>query len=137
MLLKDDFYAIYNGKEYRVSEQDGYARLVSNDPVDLNLGFSEKNIGENLKSRIFVKLVSPPEVCEVYDISTYALYKGFEFPVIGKNDQGYILFSGGYSELMDKLEFSRTDKYGYEKIVEEENLDLIYEKKTLITDFFD
>lgn len=137
MSLRDAMYTIYKNQEYRVNENNGNAELISNDINDVKKGFTEYKPEKNLTPRIFTKIVDSSEIGDIYEIKTYALYKGFEFPVIGKNDQGYILFSGGYSELMDKLEFSRTDKYGYEKIVKEENLDLIYEKKTLITDFFD
>ena len=38
---------------------------------------------------------------------------------------------------MDKLNFKRVDKYGYEKLVKKDEVDLVYEKKELITNFFD
>lgn len=138
MSLRDAIYTTYKNQEYRVNESDGNAELISNDINDVaKNGFIEYKPERKLIPRIFTKIVDSSEIGDIYEIKTYVLYQGFEFPVIGKNDKGYILFFGGYSELMDKLEFSRTDKYGYEKIVKEENLDLIYEKKTLITDFFE
>ena len=53
------------------------------------------------------------------------------------NENEYLLDGNHNLTLMDKLNFKRVDKYGYEKLVKKDEVDLVYEKKELITNFFD
>ncbi|OSI13726.1 hypothetical protein BWD09_12730 [Neisseria dentiae] len=135
MALRDAFYTIYKSKEYRVTRRNGLAHLISNDPNDLNNGFIERKPDESLNPRIFVKTVTPSEIGDIYEISTYALFQGFEFPIKYEENGEYILVSD-YNPSVEKLNFIRVDKYEYEKTVKKEELDLIYEKKTLRPNFF-
>ncbi|OSI13718.1 hypothetical protein BWD09_12760 [Neisseria dentiae] len=135
MSVKSGRYAIYNGKEYRISKIDGHYEIISNDEKDLEKGFIEYKPEKKLNPRIFFKIVIPSEIKEVYAINTYAIYKGFEFPVRYEEEGEYILVAD-YSPLIEKLQFDRVDKYGYEKKVKKEELDLVFEKKTLRPNFF-
>ena len=137
MSIKNNTYTIYSGKEYRLLKRSGYARLISNSPLDLDNGFTEKDPEKHLIPRIFFKMVPPSEIEEVYEISTYALYQGDEFWIKWASENEYLLDGNNNLTLMDKLNFKRVDKYGYEKLVKKDEVDLVYEKKELITDFFD
>ncbi|OSI13989.1 hypothetical protein BWD09_11790 [Neisseria dentiae] len=137
MAIRHNFYTMYEGKEYRIARIDGHYEIITNDVEALNSGFIEYKPEENLNPRIFFKMVSPEEVGDVYKISTYALYQGYEFWIKWAGDGNYILKGNNNTVLMEKLDFKRVDKYDYEKIVKQEDVDLVYEKKTLLTDFFD
>ena len=136
MKLRNDTYTTYLNKEYRVWNNQGLANLVSNDESDLNKGFIEYKPEKNLNPRIFFKMVSPSEIGDVYEISTFCLYHGFEFHITYDDGENYVLVSD-YSPLVEKFNFTRIDKFGYEKTVPKDEIDLVYEKKELITDFFD
>ena len=136
MKLRNDTYTTYLKKEYRVWNNQGLANLVSNDESDLSNGFTEYDSDGNNNPRIFIKMVSPSEIGDVYEISTFCLYHGFEFHITYDDGENYVLVSD-YSPLVEKFNFTRIDKFGYEKTVPKDEVDLVYEKKELITDFFD
>ncbi|OSI14277.1 hypothetical protein BWD09_10985 [Neisseria dentiae] len=137
--MRNSIYTTYNGKEYRVVRRDGYARLISNDVIDLENGFTEREPEENLNPRIFFKMVSPEEVGDVYSIKPFCLYQGYEFFILREENGHYILseshtVTGG--PLIEKFDFKRVGKYEYEKAVKKEDVDLVYEKKELIPNYF-
>ncbi len=136
--MRNSIYTMYNGTEYRVLQRDGYARLISNDATDLKNGFTEREPEENLNPRIFFKTVSPEEVGDVYKINTFCLYQGYEFHVVREKNGYYTLETNSTigMKLIEQLGFERIDKYGYEKTVAKEDLDLIYEKKKLLENYF-
>ena len=136
MKLRNDTYTTYLNKEYRVWNNQGLANLVSNDESDLSSGFTEYDPDGNNNPRIFIKMVSPSEIGDVYEISTFCLYHGFEFHITYDDGENYVLVSD-YSPLVEKFNFTRIDKFGYEKTVPQDEVDFVYEKKELITDFFD
>lgn len=135
--MRNDTYAIYNRKEYRIFLSEEMAELISNDVKDLSNGFKEYRPERNHTIPILTKTVSPSEIEEVYEISTYALYQGYEFWIKWASENEYLLDGNNNLTLMDKLNFKRVDKYGYEKLVKKDEVDLVYEKKELITGFFD
>ena len=128
--MRNDTYAIYNRKEYRIFLSEGMAELISNDVKDLSNGFKEYRPERNHTIPILTKTVSPSEIEEVYEISTYALYQGYEFWIKWASENEYLLNGNNNLTLMDKLNFKRVDKYGYEKLVKKDEVDLVYEKKT-------
>ena len=91
MKLRNDTYTTYLKKEYRVWNNQGLANLVSNDESDLSNGFIEYDPDGNNNPRIFIKMVPPSEIGDVYEISTFAIYKGFEFYVLNEYDGKYTL----------------------------------------------
>ncbi|OSI13727.1 hypothetical protein BWD09_12780 [Neisseria dentiae] len=136
MAIRYDIYTVYKGKEYRIGRVDDHYEIVGYDPGDLDLGFIEYKPERKSNPRIFFKEVSPSEIGDVYEISTYALYQGYEFWIKREEENRYLLKGNKNITLMKKLDFQRVDKYGYEKLVRKEDLDLIYEKKTLMPNFF-
>ena len=73
MKLRNDTYTTYLKKEYRVWNNQGLANLVSNDESDLSNGFIEYDPDGNNNPRIFIKMVPPSEIGDVYEISTFAI----------------------------------------------------------------
>ncbi|OSI13716.1 hypothetical protein BWD09_12750 [Neisseria dentiae] len=137
MAIRNDIYTLYKGKECRIGRVDGHYEIVSYEAESLDMGFTEYKPEKNLNPRIFFKIVSPEEVGEVYDIGTFAIYRGYEFWIELEWPDEYVLLGNNNLVLMNKLQFKRVDKFEYKKIVKKEDVDLVYEKKELITDFFD
>ena len=136
MKLRNDTYTTYLKKEYRVWNNQGLANLVSNDESDLSNGFIEYEPDGNNNPRIFIKMVPPSEIGDVYEISTFAIYKGFEFYVLNEYDGKYTL-STIDKVFVEKLGFFQYEFGVFHKEVSKEDLDLIFEKKKLIENFFD
>ena len=136
MKLRNDTYTTYLKKEYRVWNNQGLANLVSNDESDLSNGFIEYDPDGNNNPRIFIKMVPPSEIGDVYEISTFAIYKGFEFYVSNEYDGKYTL-STIDKVFVEKLGFFQYEFGVFHKEVSKEDLDLIFEKKKLIENFFD
>lgn len=139
MAIRNDIYTLYKGKECRIGRVDGHYEIVSYEVESLDLGFTEYKPEENLNPRIFFKMVSPEEVGEVYSIKPYCLYQGYEFFILREENGHYILseshtVTGG--PLIEKFDFKRVGKYEYEKAVKKEDVDLVYEKKELIPNYF-
>ena len=136
MKLRNDTYTTYLKKEYRVWNNQGLANLVSNDESDLSNGFIEYDPDGNNNPRIFIKMVPPSEIGDVYEISTFAIYKGFEFYVLNEYDGKYTL-STMDKVFVEKLGFFQYEFGVFHKEVSKKDLDLIFEKKKLIENFFD
>ena len=136
MKLRNDTYTTYLKKEYRVWNNQWLANLVSNDESDLSNGFIEYDPDGNNNPRIFIKMVPPSEIGDVYEISTFAIYKGFEFYVLNEYDGKYTL-STIDKVFVEKLGFFQYEFGVFHKEVSKEDLDLIFEKKKLIENFFD
>ena len=136
MKLRNDTYTTYLKKEYRVWNNQGLANFVSNDESDLSNGFIEYDPDGNNNPRIFIKMVPPSEIGDVYEISTFAIYKGFEFYVLNEYDGKYTL-STIDKVFVEKLGFFQYEFGVFHKEVSKEDLDLIFEKKKLIENFFD
>ena len=81
--MRDDIYAEYNGKEYKTGEKNnGLLFLVSNDPKDVNIGFTPLD----RDSSKFIKYVTRDELGDMYLVRTYARYKGVAYLVIAEID---------------------------------------------------
>ncbi|STZ50453.1 hypothetical protein [Neisseria dentiae] len=146
-MIRYNIYTVYQDKEYRVRNNNGLAKLISNDADDLKKGFIEKipdtkNLKytpEQLAKKVYTLNVSPSEIGDVYKISTHALYQGYEFWIEHETNDGCYILSASTTRqpLLDKLGFTEVERGLFEKKIKKEEADLVYEKKRLITDFFD
>lgn len=136
MSIRSGRYAIYHEKEYRIAKIENHYEIISNDENALNNGFVEYRPEKNLNPRIFFKIITPSEIGDVYEISTFAIYKGVEFYVLNEYDGKYTL-STIDKVFVEKLGFFQYEFGVFHKEVSKEDLDLIFEKKKLIENFFD
>ena len=130
MTIRYGFYTLYHDKEYRITRRDGYAKLISHDIEELKNGFTESDPYNGL--RYFTKLIPPSEIEDVYEIATFAIYQGYEFPIIHETNSGsYVLVASSSMpvELLEKLEFQQVDKGVFQKKIKKDEVDLVYEKK--------
>lgn len=70
-MIRKGKYASYDGEEYRFRVlDDNGIKLISNNPSDINNGFTPIN------QTTFTKVVNISDVDKLFFISSYAKYKG-------------------------------------------------------------
>ena len=125
-MIRKGKYASYLGEEYWFRVLDGNRiKLISNNPSDINNGFTL------LDQTIYTKIVNISDVDKLFIISPYAKYKGELFTASGEGGTGKVLLDTTDTELAKEMDFERTDKYMYSKIVEWDEVEIIEQKKVL------
>lgn len=114
--MKNITFAKYNGIEYPAGiKADGKIVLRSKNIKDVDLGFSEKVIGNN---HIFVKYVTRDEIEKIYDKRITAVYRGYTFEVIEETEDmiSIVTMVGDYQEWI-RLGMKSIDNGVYQKWV--------------------
>lgn len=123
-MIRKGKYASYHGEEYKFRAlDDNRIKLISHNPSDINNGFIP------LDQTIFTKIVNISDVDKLFLISPYAKYKGELFSASEEGGAGKVLLDTTDTELAKKMDFKRTDKYMYSKIVEWDEVEIVEEKK--------
>ena len=123
-MIRKGKYASYYGEEYRFRVLDGNRiKLISKNPSDVNNGFT------SLDQTIFTKIVNISDVDQLFFISPYAKYKDELFTASEEGGTGKVLLDTTDTELAKEMDFERTDKYMYSKIVEWDEVEIIEQKK--------
>ena len=123
MKFRRDYFATYQGKEYRVNiKDDGTINLISHDKNDITIGF--KHYLEDVYIKPFKKLE-----LDVYYINTLALYKEHIFEAI-KEENGQVLISSGDYLVYQKLQLDLVERGVYEKWVNSSEIQKTWEEKT-------
>lgn len=124
-MLRKGVYATYKGKEFRCTEVDGgKIKLISDDQKDIGMGFQESSTNRN----VYLKIIPVHKANNIFLIIPKAKYKGEFFPVSSGKD-GKVLLDTSNTELAKKYGFERTDKYLYSKYVNEDEIEIVEEKK--------
>ncbi|PKR82386.1 hypothetical protein [Heyndrickxia camelliae] len=129
--MEKGIFAKYTNKIFRVSNIDGdIIRLVSDDQADLNNGFKEKIYPSNYKDsanlpRIYIKEINKAEIDEIYEVDYKAKYKGNIFNLSFSNSGSQFRLGTNNAELAKQNGFERTDKYYYEKIVNQDEIEVL------------
>jgi hypothetical protein len=123
--FKSGLYAIYQDKEYRLFKlKDGNCRLISFDAADLDNGFVKQD-------GVYKKTVSNLDLKTVYQIRTRIVYQGqqFELGQVLKN-QVQLVKKDCSSELAKQLQLEKVDYREYEKWVDKDKLEDVWEEKS-------
>lgn len=123
--MKDGIFAIYMDKEYEVGlKDDGSFILRSENDNDLANGFYL------YKGVIYVKVVQRADLKDVYEISTFAEYKGTKFRVIKDENDSLLLCSmkGDY-KVFERLGMDMVDRGVYQKWIGKKDATSLYEEK--------
>ena len=130
-MIRNENYAIYNGKEYSADFIEGEGIMLrSQDAKDIENGF-ENYQGYN-KKILYIKIVDRNEVSEFYNESTYAIYKGFKFEAIDEKDNmvSIVAMTGDYRNWLS-LGMKCIDKGVYQKWVQNSEVELKVVKEVL------
>lgn len=131
-------FAKYKNKIFRVSNIDGdNIRLVSEDLADLNNGFKEKLYSVNIKDStnlpsLYIKEVKKEEIDEIFEVDYKARQKGNIFNLSFNAAGSQFRLGTTNSELAKQNGFERTDKYYYEKIVTQDEIEVLKFKKSVM-----
>jgi hypothetical protein len=123
--FKSGLYAIYQDKEYRLFKlKDGNCRLISFDADDLANGFVKQD-------GVYKKTISNLDLTTVYQIKTQIVYQGqqFELGQVLKN-QVQLVKKDCSSELAKQLQLEKVDYREYEKWVDKDQLEDVWEEKS-------
>ncbi len=130
MKYRDDHFAIYRGKEYRLGvgkEHD--LKLYSEDPSDLQIGFNR------IRDNLFSLQVKKEDLSSYYRIATLASYKGITFGIRSVANDKVLISSGCENwswKFVEELGLEQVDRGIYEKWVDEKDLDKVWEEKSSI-----
>ncbi len=120
--MKSSVFAIYQGKKFTSGiDQNGKVILRSTDIEDVDNGFEKcepYKYRREEKPVVCIKWVEPQEIEKYYRVYTGASYCGFDFEVIGENEQkvSIIAVDGDYRN-WEALGMKCIDKGLYQKWV--------------------
>ncbi|MGF2616403.1 hypothetical protein FZC84_01285 [Rossellomorea vietnamensis] len=123
-------FAKYKNKIYRVSRIDeDILRLVSKDQEDLKHGFKEKTYPSYYKDtadlpKLFVYEIKKEEADEIYQVDYKAKFNGNVFNLSFDKTATQLRLGTSNAELAKENGFDRTDKYYYEKEVNQDEIDI-------------
>ncbi|WP_434778242.1 hypothetical protein [Neisseria sp. Ec49-e6-T10] len=128
-MLKIGHYTYFNGKEYRITKVDNHYELISHDSEDLQRGFI-------IDDDLYITEVSKDDIEEVFLIKTFGIYENYKFRISMEKDEQYLLWTSEY-DLVEKFDLDIRSQGDYEKWVNKEDVEHIYEIKKPMPDYFD
>ncbi|MGD7043213.1 hypothetical protein [Jeotgalibacillus proteolyticus] len=133
--MKKGIFAKHKNKTFNVSNIDGETiRLVSEDSNTseefTKVIYSSKYIDRENLPTLYFKEIKKAEIDEMYEVDYKATYRGEKFN-LSFNNTGSEFRRTIDAELAYQYGFKRTDKYYYEKVVSESEIEIIEVKKKL------
>lgn len=127
--MKNGFFAIYKGKEYSADFIRGKGIVLrSYDVNDTLNGFQIYN-GYNsaIQCILFVDRI---DIQEIYELRTYAYYKGYKFEVMEETDDMISIASmgGDYKDWLN-LGMKCIDKFVYQKWIKKSEAEIVVERE--------
>jgi len=135
--MEKGVFAVYNAKIYKVSSVKGnLVRLVSSDKNDKKNGFYEKIYQSTVQNtstlpQLFVKEVKKEEVDKIYEVDFKAKFNGNVYNLTFNKVTNSFTLGTNDAKLARENGFERTDKYYYEKQINEDEIEIIKEIKHL------
>ena len=131
MMIRNDWYGMYQGREYEINNSQASGYIVrSYGEEDISQGW--RAIKQNGKNGKYVKNVTKDEIENPVDITTVAIYKGVKFPVTEESkDTMQLLLNDGFNGVAaEKAGFTEIEPAIWEKWVDKNDPDLekIYEE---------
>lgn len=128
--MKDGIFVIYKNKEYTAGKKRGSnITLISENEDDVKDGFQFR---KGYKNNVYTKEVPILEVSEKYAITTYVVYKGYDFIVINEEGNKIFIQSTNTNEIKEDLELTELSPGLYGTWVDISKVDEIYEDKKIL-----
>ncbi|MBC2008878.1 hypothetical protein IA939_02955 [Listeria welshimeri] len=126
-MIKSGRFGIYNNKEYEVTgDMDGNTLLLTEDKDQIDESFRDK-----YNSGVYTKIIDKLELKEVYDIRTYAIYKGAKIQA-EREENGMYFITTGDTALANQIGgFDMIDKFVYGKWIPKSEGELVEERKQI------
>ncbi len=135
-MLKNGYYAIYRGKEYRVNhDKSKKIHLYTNDKEKIDGSFVMWRKTEFQES--YEKIVQPYELDDVYDITTFAYVdENKRFVVIRETEDMYLVGTGSKNiDLVEKYKLKEVDRRIFEGWIHKDDVCLVEERKDMTRQF--
>lgn len=129
-MIRSNYYAIYNGKEYNFS----YAQ---NDKLKIftqNKEFIDETFTESKRTRgSYFKYVMRSELDDVYSIMTFAVFEnGVELPIYSElRDQYRVLAGSNDKEIIEKYQLVLVNRGEYEALLNKNKVKIIEKKREI------
>lgn len=136
--MTKSIFAHYGDTIYEVSQiNKDKVRLISQNGKDINIGFNEKKypdiyLGKENLPKLFIKEVDKSSLAELYSLEYKAIYQDQEFDLIINRISGEKSIGTSNAEFARKYSLGRVDKYYYKRKVQDNEIRIIKEKKSLI-----
>jgi hypothetical protein len=129
---RNSSYAIYKNREYEITLRDKQkVEILSHYSEDLKDGFK---MDENIPVEgTFVKWVGRNEISTAYGIHSYCIYRGYRFGCKSFGDKCFIC--GGTDKLYKKFKMNMREPGYYEKKVQQDEVERIWEIRTPSPEF--
>ncbi|KIL43109.1 hypothetical protein [Jeotgalibacillus campisalis] len=134
--MEKGIFARYKNKTFRVSTIDGETVRLVSEESNISEGFKELIYPSNYKDRnnlptLYIKEVKKVEIEEIYEVDYKAKFRGEKFNLSFNKAGSEFRLGTMHAELANQYGFERTDKYYYEKIVNENEIEVIEVQKKL------
>lgn len=118
--VKNDFFAVFRGVEYRFVNRKSHLVLISEDPDVLNNGFEKYN------ETTYIRQLQVSELDTAYQCSTHARYFDIECSVRScKNGQITLFYALNY-EKAEVYGFTHEDRNEYVKTVSLDDVEAVW-----------
>lgn len=123
--MRNSFYCLYNGKEYRVGNySNGLVHLTTRDLLESENGFEPYHLDEKL----LVKKIPWSSIGKYYRVYATAIYCGEEFHIACVSDNQIAIVTSNPQVAHDHS-MNRTDKCEYKKWVGINEVEIIETEK--------
>ncbi len=122
----DGTYGVYKGEVHRIGiDEEDIIHLYPNSESEIDDTYIDRyNLGS------YSKAVDPSELTEMFELSSFAEYKGYKISIAREVGDEYELWVADH-EIAKKLGFDRCDKYAYNMMVKKSDVEVIVEKTPL------
>ncbi len=123
--MRNDSYASYHGKEYRLAKIDGSFELITN-------SCAEKGFAPYTKD-IYVKKIPTEDISHAYHVGTFCSFKGHRFAIWREENDILVIFTTD-RDLLAPLNLLEVERGVYETQVTPDELDSIWEEREPVYD---
>lgn len=123
-------YAIYKGKKYNLGKRDGeFINLVSRNRGDTKAGFVQK---DNFPT-YFIKKIEIANLEAVYNLKSYALYRGYRFQIVGSKGNEIIIFTAD-DKIAEQCNMECLGRREYKRFIDKSEVEIIKEVEEITLD---
>ncbi len=116
--MRSSSYAIYNDKEYRVTDNlKDEVEIISRDVKELKNGF-ERLIEFGRVTSSFIKMVKKEELESLYSIRSYLIIDGVRLQATSRDEKEVVISSSGNRYIAEKFNMKDRERGVYLKIIE-------------------
>lgn len=122
--MKNKKYCTYNGKEFNLTKDMSGQYLI----ITKNINKIDATFIDKYGTGVYSKAVNISDLDEIYEISTYGIVDNQNVEIVDEYENEVKIWTSD-CKIAERLHLERTDKYGYEGMVNKERIKIIRENK--------